>query len=97
MTREASEKMTKGKTGMCALCVRVHLPNLIRVHEELNELAADHSELSGLRVIQRQPRVQLTTGLIKVQQPPHKPAHTASKYSKVRKVHHAIKNALLMI
>lgn len=56
------------------LCVCVNFSDLIWVHEELNKLTADHSELSSLWVIQRKPSVQLTAGLVKVQQPPHKPA-----------------------
>lgn len=56
------------------LCVSAHFSNLIRVHEELNKLTANNSELSGLYVIQCKPCIQFTTRLIKVQQPPHKPA-----------------------
>lgn len=64
------------------LCVCADFSNLIWFHEELNKLTANHSELSGLWVVQRQPCVQLTTGLIKVQQPPHKPVKHIQKYLK---------------
>lgn len=66
------------------LSVYAYTPDLIRLHEELDKLTANHSELPGLEVIQLQPCVQLTAGLIKVQQPPHKPA-TQQKHKEVFK------------
>lgn len=84
----------KHAEGECAfLCVCADFSNLIRFHEELNKLTANHSELSGLWVIQRQPCIQLTTGLIKVQQPPHKPV----KHKKVFKTrcHRSIENVAM--
>lgn len=49
--------------------------DLVRVHEELDKLAANHGELPGLGVVQGQSCIQLTAWLIKVQEPPHEPAH----------------------
>lgn len=75
--RQAGYKSTKNrdlKNRNLCICLCTFSSNLVRVHEELNKLTANHSELSGLWVIQRQPCVQFTAGFIKVQQPPHKPA-----------------------
>lgn len=68
------EQSSKMKFKMCFFCDHAHVSNLIWVQEKLYKLTANHGELPGLWMIQCQPCVQLTTGLIKVQQPPHKSA-----------------------
>lgn len=58
---------------------------LVRVHEEFNKLTSHHSQLSRFEVIQRQPRVQFTAGLVKVQQPAHKPESQTNTGSQCEK------------
>lgn len=64
---------TGQNTQQDAVLSATNSSDLVRVHEELHKLTANHSELSGLGVIQRQTRVQLTAGLVEVQQSAHKP------------------------
>lgn len=49
--------------------------HLLRRQQELYELTAHHSQLSGFRMVQLQAAVQLTAGLVEEEQPLYKPAH----------------------
>ncbi len=46
---------------------KVFISHILRIQEELVELAARYRQLSGFGVIQLQSRVQLTAGLIEIQ------------------------------